>query len=264
MPGVVSGVSSEGGGVVWLLVPPSRSIYPFRPCGFVRFPRIGLKPGNVRRFCQLVSPHSLRSSSLVCSSRPSSRRLVSCGVSSLFFAVHPSSRLVHQFAGGSLRRLVRRSGSPSCSLFLGVSPCPVHRFSSRVPVSSARLVKQSVFSRFAWRLVSAVRGVGSGSLCLPSHPLLFSYHLTRCRFMAMGMGSGSSFAVSYRCGVFPSRCPVVESDWVMTVGMEMGVPFDDTRDAPFYSARFPHRGDDGAIWNRAAGEENAMRRYGAI
>ena len=89
---------------------PSRSIYPFRPCGFVRFPHIGLKPGNVRRFCQLVSPHSLRSSAFVCvrlrSSSLVSVRLVpllvlsvSCGVSSLFFAfaVRLSSRLAHQF-----------------------------------------------------------------------------------------------------------------------------------------------------------------------
>lgn len=104
-------------------------------------------------------------------------RLVSCGVSSLFFAVHPSSRLAHQFAGGSLRRLVRRSGSPSCSLFLGVSSCPVHCFSSRVPVSSARLVKQSVFSRFVRRLVSAVRGVRE---CSSSRSLLFSSYIARC------------------------------------------------------------------------------------
>ena len=89
---------------------PSRSIYPFRPCGFVRFPHIGLKPGTVRRFCQLVSPHSLRSSAVVRgrlrSPALASVRLVpllvlsvSCGVSSLFFAfaVRLSSRLAHQF-----------------------------------------------------------------------------------------------------------------------------------------------------------------------
>lgn len=153
--------------MIWFLVPPSRSIR--LVLRLVRFPsyrladwmralflsarfRMSSVGGGAYRFPLLAT--------LICSSRSSSRRLVSWGVSSLFFAVRPSFRLAHQFAGVSLSRLVWRSGFPSYSSFLGVSPCLAHRFSFRVLVSSARLVKQSVFSRFARRIVSAVRGVG--------------------------------------------------------------------------------------------------------
>lgn len=145
--------------------------------------------GCVRRFCQLVflthcvrlrsSPFIIRwrwGVSFSLSSRLSSRRLVSLGVSWLFFAARPSSRLSHQFVQRLVKqfvlvslgrlarrlvgRLVRRSGFPSCSSFLGVSLCLAHRFPSRSLVSFWRLVKQSAFSRFALRPVYRLaRGV---------------------------------------------------------------------------------------------------------
>lgn len=140
-------------------------------------------------------------------------RLVSCGVSSLFFAVHLSSRLAHQFAGGSLRRLVRRSGSPSCSLFLGVSPCPAHCFSSRVFSSRPLVSSSSPYSLVSsGRLVSAARR--AGRILSVSRLVLFLFSSHPSVASHGHDGDGSSFLSRY--GVFPSRCPVVGSDWAMT------------------------------------------------
>lgn len=123
---------------------------------------------------------------LVRSSRPSSRRLVSWGVSWLFFAVRSSARLVFPInsLGGPLRCLVRRSSFPSCSSFFGVSPCPAHRspsrFSSRPLVSSSSpysLVSPGVSS---WLLVVSGSVLSSRSL----------------RFMAMAAATRLSHLVA--------------------------------------------------------------------
>lgn len=154
----------------------------------VRFPRIGLKPDNVRRFCQLVSlTHCVRlrsspfvlarlrsssvgggsvSFSLTRYARPfvsslfSSPRLVGRLVVILCGSLVGSSRLAHQFA----RRPVALSRPavqfPVLFIVLRCFALPGSSFPVSFLVSSARLVKQSVFSRFARRLVLAARGVG--------------------------------------------------------------------------------------------------------
>lgn len=138
------------------------------------------------------------------SSRSSSRLPVSCGRLVAVLSICPSSRLAHQFVRRLVKqfvlvslgrlahrlvgRLVLRSGSPSCSSFLGVSPCPAHRFPSRPLVSSARLVKQSAFSRFVWRLVLAARVLSLS----PVSSFLFSVSSRSFRLMAMGTGCGLS------------------------------------------------------------------------
>ena len=194
---------------------PSRSIYPFRPCGFVRFPHIGLKPGNVRRFCQLVSPHSLRSSAFVFARLRSSRS---------------SSRLV---------RLVRRLVSilclcgspvvPSCSSIRSAVRCLV---SSGGPVS--RLVHRSSMFRLAWLIVSRLvfsscllvsssspyslvspggssrRFVVSGSV-LSSRSLLFSFHLSVASHVVVMMVAARHshiVAACFRPHCLPSWNPI--------------------------------------------------------
>lgn len=111
---------------------------------------------------------------LVCPSR--------AGVSLLFF------RFARRLVLLIVPRLVRRSGSPSCSSFLGVSLGPAHRFPSRPLVSSWRLVKQSVFSfRFGgpWCRVVSLRLV---LFCSRRISLVASH----------GHGGGSSFVASFR------------------------------------------------------------------
>lgn len=238
MLGVVSGVSSEGVGIVWLLVPPSRSIYPFRPCGSVRFPRIRLKPDNVRRFCQLVS--SLAS---LVSVRPRSSPFVvrwRRGVS-FSFSSRSSSRLA---------RLVGRlvsilCGSPVVSSYSSirlafrclVSPCDPYS-SSRCfvsfSVSSVRLVKQLAFSRFARR--SVARLVVSGRV-LASRSFLFLFYLARCVSWPWGRATARLTPCLVAACLFPCLSSVI----VGRGDSGIGVPLDDTRDAPFYSARFPIR-----------------------
>lgn len=202
VPGVVSGVSSDGVGVVWLLVSPSCSIYPLRPCGSVRFPRIGLKPGNVHRFCQLVFLTRfarLRSSSLVFARCPLAAgacrfpfRLVpllvlpvSWGVSWLFFAARQPSHLVHQFAGvSSSNSFSFRSGvSSGGPVFRLVHRSSVFRFvrlivsrlvrSSRLGVSSSSPHSLVLSGSSSWRFVV------SGSV-LASRSFLFSSYIARC------------------------------------------------------------------------------------
>lgn len=144
-----------GGGLIWLLASRPVSRLALRP---VRFPRIGLRAEEVRRFCQLVLLcHSVAGGSfsfrlvprLVCSSRRASRGY------SLRFASRPVL-LINSIR----RRLARRLAIPSrlavclshclfCSSFLGVLSLRFISPASRVPVSPARFVKQSVFSLFA-------------------------------------------------------------------------------------------------------------------
>lgn len=217
-----------------------------------------------------------------------SARFLALSVSggSVSFSLTRYARLFVSSLFSSLR-LVWRLVSILCGSLVGSSRLPINSPAIRCPVSSggpvSRLVHRSSVFRLARlivlfsfarlvrsvsssnpyslvspeRLVSAVRGV-SCALCPSSRSLLFSSYPS---VASHGHGGGSSF--SSRCGVFPSPLPR-RGIRLCDDGDVMGVPFDDTRDAPFYSARFPHRGDDGAIWNRAAGEENAMRRYGAI
>lgn len=74
-------------------------------------------------------------------------------------------------------------------------------------------------------------------------------------------GGGSSF--SSRGGVLSSLLPpVVEFDLAMAVA-EMGVPFDDTEERTvFVSSISSHQGEGNDDIDKAAGEENAMRRLG--
>lgn len=250
---------SEGGGLILLLVPPSRFICP--ALRSVRFHRIGLKPGNVRRFCQLVFLcHQLTAgayrfpllATLVRSSRSSSRlaRLVGRLVAALCGSPFVSSCLVNSLAS-------RLSSRSAVRLSLFVLPVVSRCFA--LPGSSfARLVRSS---RQAVRVLSfrpAARLGGSwcvslvGVPCSPSRSFPFSYHLARC--VSCGHGGGSSF-FSSRGGVLSSPLPpVVESDWA-DVGGGMN--------APFVSARFFHQARAMAmmIWIRPQGNEAVMRRW---
>lgn len=97
------------------------------------------------------------------SSRPSSRLPVSCGrlVSILCGSLaHPFYLIGSSASRFSSRSAVRLSHCLSCSSFLGVLSLRFISSASRCSVSLARLVKQSVFSLFAWRLVSTARRAG--------------------------------------------------------------------------------------------------------
>ena len=208
----------------------------------VRFPRIGLKPDNVRRFCQLVSlTHCvrLRSSPFVLARLRSSS--VGGGSVSFSFSSRSSSRLA---------RLVGRlvsilCGSPVVSSYSSirlafrclVSPCDPYS-SSRCfvsfSVSSVRLVKQLAFSRFARR--SVARLVVSGRV-LASRSFLFLFYLARCVSWPWGRATARLTPCLVAACLFPCLSSVI----VGRGDSGIGVPLDDTRDAPFYSARFPIR-----------------------
>lgn len=144
---------------------------------------------------------------LVHSSRPSSRRIVSWGVSCLFFAVRPSSRLAHQFAGVSLPRLVRRfvSRCSSCSSFIGALS---RRFI--LPRLVAIYLVQSVsssnpYSRFACRLVLAARMAFRAFRPSRSFSVLVSFQ--SLRLMAM-------MAAAARLSYLVAVCsPLVAPSW---------------------------------------------------
>lgn len=237
--------------MIWFLVSrlASRPVLSVQFLRLVRFPRIGLRTGwRCAPFLSARFPHSLRSSSLVsvrhplaaglfsfrlvsllvCPSRGASRRyslqLVSCPV----LLINSPGVASPVSSGGSSFRLARRSSVFRLVRF--ISPRLV--FSSHLGVSLS-----SPYSRFAWRLVSAARRA-SRVLRLSSHSFRSRLLSRSLRLMDMGDGGGSSF--SSRCGVFPSRCPVVGIG-LSDDGDGMGVRFDDTRDAPFYSAHFPIR-----------------------
>lgn len=180
----------------------------------VRFPRIGLRAGEVRRFCQLVS--------LRCSISGGADRFpfrlvsrlalsVSCGVSYLFFAICLSSRFTRQFAGVSLSRLAWRF--VSCPSVLLVVPRNPALLGSSFSVSPGRLVKQLAFS---FRLAARLGGSWgrSGFLCLPSHSLLFSYYFARCVSWPWGLAAARLSYASWRRALFPFAS-VMESDWMM-------------------------------------------------
>lgn len=170
----------------------------------------------MRRFCQLVFlrhllaawrvvfPYSLRSSVRLVSLLVASSRRASRGYS-LRFACR-LILLINSF-GGPLSRLVRRSGFPSCSSFLSVSLCPAHRFPSRPLVSSARLVKQFVFSRFARRLVSRLV-VSSRVLRF----VLFCSHLICPLRLVVVMTAAARHSHIMAACSRPPLPPVVESD----------------------------------------------------
>lgn len=189
---MVSGVSSEGVGVVWLLVPPSRSIYPFRPCGFVRFLRIGLWAGSVRRFCQLVFlTHSvrLRSSSLV-----SVRCPLAAGRIVFPYSLSSSVRLVLLLVASS--RVASRGYSLRLARRL-VSSCPSIRPAARCLVSSGvSFGGPPIVSFVSFRSASCppVSSSSSYSLVSPGGSFLVSW----CR--AVFSVSFSSVLISFvRC-----------------------------------------------------------------
>lgn len=175
------------------------------------------------------------------SSRHSSRRLVSWGVSWLFFAARSSARFAHQFAWrlAASSRIAHRS--PSCLMSrLSVSLVVLRCFAlpgSSFLVSCSRLVCSS---RQAVRILSFCLAARlGGSWCRVVFLRLVLFCSRRISLVAShGHGGGSSFVVSFRSSrgcVFLSLLPSV------IVGRGYGgvsVPFDDTKDAPFSSARF--------------------------
>lgn len=205
----------------------------------VRFPRIGLRAdGGVRRFCQLVFlRHPLAAWRIVflfVSSLVSLLRLVGASRDySLRFACQSVSS--RRFAGVSLFRLARRSVSCS-SVLLVVSRCLV------LPGLSSPLVSPGVSLSSPCSLVllggssrRLVERVGFSlfvlSVLVSSRSLPFHGH--DC--------GGSSFAVSYRCGMFPLPLPrrrirLGDGGW-----RKWACRSTIRRDAPFYSARFPIR-----------------------
>lgn len=228
--------------MIWFLVPPSRSI---RSVPVTR--SISLVSACGRMLCAVfVSSFSCdvpwrRVVSFSLSSRPSSRRLVSWGVSWLFFAVRPSSRLAHQcvrrlvkqfvlvslgrLARRLVGRLVRRSGSPSCLSFLGVSPCSVHRSLSRpsscLPVSSSS--PHSLVSPGGSWGVSCSLSVSRLILSVLGLISLISSH---------DHGDGLRLVLPLPRGCVPYFLFAIRHHGGVAM-TEMGVPFDDTRDAPF-------------------------------
>ena len=222
VPGVVSGVSSEGGGVVWFLVPsvpfylsvPSlrvRSISPYRIEAWQCAPFLSARFPSLTAFVCV----RLRSSAFVFARLRSSRS---------------SSRLV---------RLVRRLVSilclcgspvvPSCSSIRSAVRCLV---SSGGPVS--RLVHRSSMFRLAWLIVSRLvfsscllvsssspyslvspggssrRFVVSGSV-LSSRSLLFSFHLSVASHVVVMMVAARHshiVAACFRPHCLPSWNPI--------------------------------------------------------
>lgn len=199
------------GGVIWLLVPrpvPSsrsaaRSISPYRLAGGCSAPFLSahfLRYSVAAAAGRIVFPRSLRSSPFVSFLVSLARLVWASRVYSL--------RLAHL--------------SVSSRRFVSISAI---RFASRVFVSlcgsspssrAIRLVKQPVFSRFAWRLVSAARRAGRALsvsrlilFCSRIISLVASHRHDDERRLVLPLPRGS---------VPLSRCPVVESDWAMTVG----------------------------------------------
>lgn len=204
--------------MIWFLVPPSRSI---RSVPATR--SISLVSACGRMLCAVfVSSFSCdvpwrRVVSFSLSSRHSSRRLVSWGVSWLFFAARSSARFAHQFAWrlAASSRIAHRS--PSCLMSrLSVSLVVLRCFAlpgSSFLVSCSRLVCSS---RQAVRILS-FRSAARGAFRVFSVPTQYLVISCSCFISLVAFhghdGGGSSF--SSRCGVFPSRCPVVGSDWAM-------------------------------------------------
>ena len=104
--------------------------------------------------------------------------------------------------------------------------------SSGVPLS--RLVKQLAFSRFARR--SVARLVVSGRV-LASRSFLFLFYLARCVSWPWGRATARLTPCLVAACLFPCLSSVI----VGRGDSGIGVPLDDTRDAPFYSARCPIR-----------------------
>lgn len=163
----------------------------------VRFSRIGLWAGCVRRSCQLVFlTRYARPFRLVFRLACPSRR----GVSWLFFAVRSAVRPASQFA----RRFVI---SYRLSVPLHPSRCLV---SSGGPFLRLVSLSRSFCSRLVCPFVS--RGEGVHYLRVRLSRLVAACPRPRCPSRGIRLSDG---------------------------GGGMGVPFDDTGDAPFSSARFP-------------------------
>lgn len=165
----------------------------------------------------------------------------------------------------SIRPAARCSVSPSGSFL-------VIRLARRSSMSClARLIVPVSFARLAWSSRQAVRILSFRSaarrafrvLRLPPHPFRFRLSCS-LRLMAMGTGGGSSCP----CLVVACLFPCLSSVIVGWGDGGMGVPFDNTRDAPFSSARFLHQcGDEMTMMiliRPPQGAKNATRRYGAI
>lgn len=215
--------------MIWLLV--SRLVLSVPSMRLVRFPRIGLRLGNVRRFCQLVLLcHSVGGGAYRFLSRLVFRLVCPSRVASRLYSLRFARRLVLLInsLGVSLSRFVRRPGSPSCLSFLGVSPCSAHRSPSRP--SSRPLVSSS--SR-----CSLVSPGGSWCRVVSLRLVLFCSCLISL-VASHGHGGGSSFVVSFRSSRGCVFLSLLSSVIVGRGDGGVSVPFDDTKDAPFSSARF--------------------------
>ena len=167
---------------------------------------------------------------------------VSWGVSYLFFAICLSSRFTRQFAGVLLSRLAWRFVSLiACLVRRALVSCLCVSSRRRLVVPSRSLVSSSSPCSLvsSGRLVSAARMAGR-VLCLPSHSLLFSYHLTR---LSHDHGDGRRLVLLLPCGcVFLSLLPsFIVEPWQLR---KWACRSTIRRDAPFYLARFPHQGGE--------------------
>lgn len=231
------------GGVIWLLVPrpvPSsrsaaRSIFLVsaggrRRCAVFVSSFSCVIRWRANRFPFVSSPVSL--ARLVWASRGYSLRFARLSVSSRRFANISAIRF-------SFRILVSLCG-PFLVSFI---------------VSLARLVKQSVFSLFAW---AAHLGGSWGESCHLCLVLFCSQIIRSLRLMAMATAARLALAL-WLCVSFPVA---IRHRGAVAIA-EMGVPFDDTEGrAVFVSSISSHQGEGNDDIDKAAGEENAMRRLG--
>lgn len=189
----------------------------FRDCGqvvslFVSFPVSSIPSRGASRIYSLRFACRL----VLLVNSPASYCPVSPGGSSLslpvLFVVPWCLVFAFHLAGVSLFRLARSSRQA------------VRVLSFRPGVSSRRLVWRGGFSvsrliLFCSRIISLVA----------SHR----------------HGDGRRLVLPLPRGSVPlSRCPVVESDWAMTVGGNGACRSTIRRNAPFYSARFPNQGGE--------------------
>ena len=210
--------------------------FPVSDCGWRRAPFLSAHSpasfvgGRADRFLfRLVSRFA-------CSSRGASRAIL-CG--SLVNPFHLIGLLASR-CFVSPGRSVSRSSVLLVSSFLAVS---LRRFILPRPVLSVspeRLVKQSVFFLFAWRLVSAARM--AGRVLSVSRPILFCSRIISL-VAFNGPGEGRRLVLLLPCGcVFLS---LLLSVIVEIVAMaEMGVPFDDTEGRAVLFSSFSPSGKD--------------------
>ena len=234
----------------------------------VRFSRIGLRAGCGRRFCQLVFPHSLRSSLLVCV-----RLCLSAFVALLVSVRYPlaAGRIVFPYSLRSSVRLVPRLVCPSrpgvswiffrfarrivlrpaFPVLPGVSAPsvllpPSRRASRSAARFSARLCRLVRASRpssrqavriFSFRLAARVFVLWCRVVFPLSRSFLFSSHLSVASRGRDDGGGSSFFFISWRRALVP-----VASHHGIRLGSMAGGRYER---AVFVSSIFPSGKGDG-------------------